>query len=185
MAFTILLLLDVYSITSSIRPPVRVSTLSPELKNEKIFIASINRNSEYILRLYWMSSLLALVKALGPSNVFVSIMESGSQENTKGALSELEVQLNELGVETKLVLGVDVHGQLEEISNPPSEEEGREGWIYTGRWDTGWEVRRIPYLAKLRNVVMEPLNAMSSKRKFDRILWINDVVFTVSVTHVI
>ena len=77
-------------------------------------------------------------------------------------------------------MGVDALEQAAELKNVPSEEDGREGWIFTGRGEKGWEVRRIPYLARLRNRAMEPLLEMSPGRVFDRVLWINDVVFTVS-----
>ena len=41
------------------------------------------------------------------------------------------------------------------------------------------ELRRIPYLARLRNLVMEPLFEMKkSGQTVDKILFLNDVVFT-------
>jgi hypothetical protein len=56
---------------------------------------------------------------------------------------------------------------------------GKEGtgdnWIKT---DEGWFPRRISYLAELRNIVLEPLKA--STQNFDKILFINDVIFSVS-----
>ncbi len=182
MILTIFLLLDALIITSFRPLPVRTASLPPQLKTEKIFIASINRNSEYMLRLYWSRALLALCSALGPSNVYVSILESGSQEDTKGALRDLEAKLNELGVENRIELGQDVYEQFEELQAVPGPDEDRTGWIFTGRGPKGWEVRRIPYLAALRNRAMQPLLEMKSKRKFDRVLWINDVVFRVSGT---
>lgn len=112
--------------------------------------------------------------------MFVSIVESGSQEDTKGALAELGGQLFALGAEHKIELGIDVFEQAKELQNVP-EEGNRTGWIHTGRGKEGWEVRRIPYLANLRNQAMEPLLEMREKRTFDRILWINDVVFSVNL----
>ncbi len=53
--------------------------------------------------------------------------------------------------------------------------------MFTGRGRSGWEVRRIPHLADLRNRAMRPLREMAPGRMFDRVLWINDVVFTVSL----
>lgn len=136
------------------------------------------RNSEYMLRLYWNSALLRLIDTLGPENVYVSILESGSQEDTKGALRELELKLNTLGVENRIVLGIDAEEHAERLKNVP--EEKREGWIFTARGEKGWELRRIPYLADLRNKVMAPLLEIdeTSYERFDRVLWINDVVFT-------
>jgi hypothetical protein len=176
----VILLLDAYLITSSHPKPTRTSTLSPGLKDQKIFIASMARNSEYMLRLYWNSALIRLVGALGTSNVYVSILESGSQEDTKGALRDLETKLNELGVQNKIVLGIDSEQQAEMLKHVPEEDADRTGWIFTARGETGWELRRIPYLAELRNRVMQPLLQEARDTKFDKVLWINDVVFTVS-----
>lgn len=177
LTFAFIILFDAYNILSYRPKPVRTTTLPAHLANEKIFIASICRNSEYMLRLYWSDALLKLVTHLGPQNVFISIYESGSQEDTKGALRELEASLNALGVENRITLGMTVEEQSTEVGNVP---EDKTGWIFTGRQEKGWEVRRIPYLANLRNKAMEPLAEMEQKRRFDRVLWINDVVFTVS-----
>ncbi len=133
-----------------------------------------------MLRLYWNSALIRLVQALGPANVFVSILESGSLEDTKGALKELETKLNELGVQNKIVLGIDAVQQAELLKHVPEQEADRTGWIFTARGEKGWEMRRIPYLADVRNRVMQPLLQEARNTKFDKVLWINDVVFTVS-----
>ena len=53
-----------------------------------------------------------------------------------------------------------------------------DNWIKT---DKGWFPRRISYLAELRNMVVEPLQ--NSSRHFDKVLFINDVIF--SVQHLI
>lgn len=127
-----------------------------------------------MLRLYWNTALLNLVQHLGTKNVFVSILESGSQEDTKGALSDLEKKLNELGVANRIEVGMSVEEQAAWVLDVP-EEGNREGWIFTGRGGKGWEPRRIPYLADLRNIVMEPLGEQG---RYDTVLWINDVVFT-------
>lgn len=180
LTLTLILIFDAFFITSSRPTPLRISTLPSHLKDEKIFIASIFRNSEYMLRLYWSSALLRLVEHLGPQNVYVSILESGSQEDTKGALRDLERSLTEMGVENQVSLGMGVMEQYEETLNVPGPDEDRTGWIFTGRGEKGWEIRRIPYLAKLRNEALEPMLNMEHRRKFDKVLWINDVVFTVS-----
>jgi Cryptococcal mannosyltransferase 1 len=176
----LIFVLDTLLITRSAPRPQRTKTLPPSLRNERIFIASMARNSEYMLRLYWNSALLRLIETLGPENVYVSIMESGSQEDTKGALRDLELKLNALGVENRIVLGIDAEQHTERLKNVPP-EGNREGWIFTARGEKGWELRRIPYLADLRNQVMAPLLEIeeTSYDRFDRVLWINDVVFTV------
>jgi hypothetical protein len=133
-----------------------------------------------MLRLYWNSALLDLVKKLGIGNVFVSIVESGSYDDTKGALIDLEMSLNDLEVDNRVSLGQTSEEQIDYLMTPP-EGESKPGWIFTGRGDTGWELRRIPHLAETRNRAMKPLTELiSAGEKFDKVLWINDVVFTVS-----
>lgn len=149
-----------------------------------------------MLRLYWNDALISLVTFLGPQNVFVSIVESGSLDDTKGALRDLEGQLKILGAETRIELSEDARAQIESLKHVPGDKKG---WLYTARqranagpkfgneWrdvgDGGWEKRRIPHLADLRNQAMEPL--LLQKGRFDRVLWINDVVFTVGYGHVL
>ncbi|KAB8303390.1 hypothetical protein EYC80_004819 [Monilinia laxa] len=163
-----------------------LSGLRPHIgtpNNETIFIAAIFRRSELMLRQNWSAAIISLVKHLGPKNVYVSVLESGSWDGTKAALMDLDKMLGEVGVERTIDLGMDREAQLEELKRVPAEGEDRSGWLYTGREESesGWEMRRIPYLARLRNKAMEPLLKIWDKgrgRKFDRVLWINDVVFT-------
>ncbi|KAL3420989.1 polysaccharide export protein [Phlyctema vagabunda] len=169
-----------YSIVS--QPSETRETSNPVL-GQKIFIASIFRNNEYILRLHWINALLDTIKVLGPENIYVSIVESGSQDDTKGALRDLQHLLEDLGVEHKIELGETVEEQGASLLAVP-EEGKREGWIYSGRIEkseSGWEVRRIPYLARLRNKAMEPLSSGKLEKegkKFRKVMWINDVIFT-------
>jgi hypothetical protein len=115
---------------------------------------------------------LDLVTYLGPSNVYFSAVESGSQDGTKDALQELKSALDAKGIENNIQLGMTVWEQIAEIENRPQQRE--KGWIWNkakGQWD----VRRIPYLSRVRNQAMEPLRKLD--RKFDKVLWLNDVVF--------
>ncbi|KAM0163331.1 hypothetical protein ACHAPG_001255 [Botrytis cinerea] len=135
-------------------------------------------NNELILRSHWSAALLDLVRHLGVDNVYISIVESGSWDNTKGALRDLDVELEKLGVERSIELLNITH--KDEVERVPDPDE--EGWIQTNR--TRKELRRIPYLAKLRNRVMDKLKKLADKRdgqgkrSFDKILWLNDVIFT-------
>ena len=139
--------------------------------NEKIYIASIHWNNEGILRSHWVSAVIDLAKELGHDNVFVSVQESGSWDDSKGALSILDEELEKAGIRRKIILDPTTH--LDEINEPAAET----GWIWTRR--DKMELRRIPYLARLRNLVMEPLYKMhNSGEAFDKILFLNDVVFT-------
>ncbi|KAM0722855.1 hypothetical protein Q7P37_001053 [Cladosporium fusiforme] len=137
---------------------------------EKIFIASIHWNNEKILRSHWVPGVLDLVKHFGEDNVYVSVQESGSWDDSKGALRELDQALEKSGVRRKIILDDTTHE--DEIKKTPAES----GWIQTPRGQT--ELRRVPYLARLRNLVLEPLQELAEAgEKFDKILFINDVVF--------
>ncbi|RAK81436.1 glycosyltransferase family 69 protein [Aspergillus fijiensis CBS 313.89] len=147
------------------RPP-------PPLPSDRIFIASTHWNNERILRSHWNDAVVDLVRTLGSENVFVSVLESGSWDDSKGALRELDTRLDRLGVRRNITLSDTTHH--DEISAPP----GRDGWIKTPRGRT--ELRRIPYLARLRNWTLQPLEDLARQGiTFDKVLFLNDVVFTV------
>ncbi|KAJ5165044.1 Mannosyltransferase 1 CMT1 [Penicillium coprophilum] len=140
-------------------------------KQERIYIASINWNNELILRSHWSKALKLLVLKLGPENVFISIYESGSYDNTKGALRELDWELERMRVPRNITLSPVTHE--DEIAAPARGE----GWIRTP--DGKKQLRRIPYLARIRNLSLQPLRDLASKGiTFDKILFLNDVVFT-------
>jgi hypothetical protein len=168
------ILLDSLLIVSHSPLPARVSPGS-DTHTQKIFIASIHRNNEFILRTHWSEAILNLTRHYGPANVYFSTYESGSLEGTKEALSDLDEELGALGVRRSVVL--DYANQINEVSREPTEDE--EGWIMTS---TGRRMlRRIPYLANLRNEVMQKLlDEAEEGRTYDLVLWLNDVVFNVS-----
>lgn len=176
--FLALFVLDTYLITAYTPQPTRVtpesaSTLEPK---PRIYVAGIHRNSEKILYSHWNSAVIDLVKFYGADNIFVSLYESGSIEGTKGALARLDNNLRHLGVRTSIIL--DEADQLLEVEKEVNEAE--EGWVFTKRGK--YELRRIPYLASLREKVMERLyKEQESGREYDFVLWLNDVVFNVCV----
>lgn len=138
----------------------------------KIFIASIHWNNEEILRERWIPSILELAKHLGSDNVFVSVHESGSWDRSKDVLRSLDIQLESSGIRRRIILDGTTH--KDNINKAP----GATGWIRTPRGRI--ELRRIPYLAYLRNLILEPLQGLAEEGiYFDKILWINDVVFDV------
>jgi len=155
--------------------PAETTPPTPSNPGQRIFIASIHWNNEKILRSHWVPSILELVQHLGPQNVFVSVQESGSWDDSKGALRELDAALGEKGVRRRIVLDETTHA--DEIGRTPA--PGEEGWIQTSRGLK--ELRRVPYLARLRNLVLEPLEEMAKEEGevFERVLWVGDVVFTV------
>jgi hypothetical protein len=147
---------------------------------QKIFIASIHWNNEKILRSHWVPGVLGLVDHFGKDNVYVSVQESGSWDDSKGALRELDQSLEQAGVRRRIILDETTHE--DEIKKLPAEN----GWIQTSRGAK--ELRRVPYLARLRNLVLKPLQELAEAGEhFDKILFLNDVVFTVCtsshITH--
>ena len=120
--------------------------------------------------------MLDLAKHLGPDNVFISIQESGSKDDSKGALRLLNGLLQDAGIRRRIVLDDTTH--KDELDKPP----GTSGWVRSLQGHL--ELRRIPYLSRLRNFVLEPLHELVKEGEhFDKVLFINDIVFTVSVLH--
>jgi hypothetical protein len=77
---------------------------------------------------------------------------------------------------------LDETTHADDIGKTPAEPVEDDGWIRTSRGKE--ELRRVPYLAKLRNLVLEPLEEMAREEGevFERVVWLNDVVFTVCTT---
>ena len=169
LLFTLFCIIDVLSLTSA-RQHQKLPAKSPDVRGQKIFIASIHWNNEPILRSNWNLAVLNLVEYFGPENVYISIYESGSWDDSKEALRALDRDLEGKGVRRTVKLSETTHA--DEMKQPATD-----GWIQTPRGRT--ELRRIPYLSRLRNLALEPLNSSSNGTKFDKILFLNDVVFTV------
>src|SRR5690606_24844467 len=115
----------------------------PSKLNERVYIVSIHWNNEEVLP-EWNKALVSVVRALGPENVFVSVFESGSWDSSKKLLRGLDKELASLSVERNITLDRTTHKDV--IKAPPVPGEG---WVRTPQGKT--ELRRIPYLAKLRN----------------------------------
>lgn len=174
LAVLILFLFAVWDLVSRLD-----SSLEPQVfgnSNDlpgRVFIASNHWNSGKILRSHWCDAVVGLITKLGPENVYFSLYESGSWDDTKEVIRELDRRLGKLGVARNIILDETTH--MDEISKPPGE-----GWVETKRGKK--ELRRIPYLAKLRNIVLEPLEwpeVLNATHSFDKILFLNDVIFTV------
>lgn len=164
-------LIDFFSLVGARHRVVQVKDTQGS-STKRIFIASIHWNNEAILRSHWNEAVLRLVGHFGAENVFVSILESGSWDDSKGALKDLDAELERLGVGRKIILEGTTHA--DEIGQIPVSD----GWIDTARGKR--ELRRIPYLSRLRNRSLEPLAELAEEGiKFDQVLFLNDVVFTV------
>ncbi|KAL9580770.1 MAG: hypothetical protein Q9212_004296 [Teloschistes hypoglaucus] len=144
--------------------------IAESIPAQRIFIASIHWNNEAILRSHWNRAVLRLVDHFGAHNVYISILESGSWDDSKVALKWLDGELGRLGVPRTIILDETTHA--DEIAATP----GSSGWIDTARGKK--ELRRIPYLSRLRNRSLQPLDQLVEKGiRFDRVLFLNDVVF--------
>lgn len=138
----------------------------------RIFITSLHWNNEAILP-SWSEELVKLVEVLGRENVFISIFESGSWDASKSLLGELDEKLVDMDVKRNITLGEGTHEEF--VSQRSGKEEG---WVRTNRGKQ--EMRRIPYLAKLRNQGLSELERLSEAGTgFDKVLFLGDVVFRV------
>ena len=164
--------LELFYVRRSLYSSLHESRSSRELHNQKVFIATTHWNNEAVLRSHWNDAIEALVIFLGPENVYISIYGSGSWDDTKSALRLLDNKLESLGVQRTIILDETTH--VDEIGKPPAPS----GWIETPRGKK--ELRRIPYLSGLRNLSLKPLADLAKKGStYDKILFLNDVVFTV------
>jgi hypothetical protein len=146
---------------------------------ERIYIASIHWNNEEVLQSHWNNAVVALAKALGPENVYITVYESGSWDNSKHVLRELDTSLGEHNIRRNITLSETTHSDEMSVAN---EKKGL-GWIKTPRGKK--ELRRIPYLSRLRNWTLEPLQELSRQGEvFDKVLFLNDVVFSVCLRTV-
>ena len=172
LLFFVIFIVDIFLHTShrSATSHQPSTTLVPSIASDRIFLASIHWNNAAVLSSNWTSSLLSLTDKLGPENVYVSILESGSWDESKKILKELDQALEQQGVNKTVILRSSTH--KDELEKPMGD-----GWIETPRG--GRELRRIPYLSHLRNEVMEPLQQETDlNRSYGHVVWINDVVFT-------
>ena len=84
----------------------------------------------------------------------------------------MAMELENMGIPHRVEMSESTH--KDEIENPNKGE----GWIDTPRGKR--ELRRIPFLAKLRNRTLQDLIDLQKKgQHFDKVLFLNDVVFTV------
>lgn len=155
-----------------------VPSLPSPAQNQKIFICAQFWTNAKVIQDRWGQALLDLVGVLGKDNIYVSIYESGSLDNTKEVLQLLDKVLAESQISRSIVLDPTTHA--DEINAGPLDGQGnpRSGWIQTATVGAGKEMRRIPYLARLRNKALQPLFDLHAKgHNFDKILFLNDVVF--------
>lgn len=125
---------------------------------EKIFIAANLRDPNGLLaRGDWAKNVLDLISLLGPENVYLSIFQNDSGESAVEALAELESK-----VVCNHTLKAIRHLDLDSLPRVTLPDGAR-------------RIPRIAYLASVRNQALLPLDTTGTT--FDRILFINDVIF--------
>jgi len=149
LGFVVFLLWQVLFNASYANPPA--FSIPPD---ERVFIAA-NIIDGDLINGPWGNSLVELVKAIGKDRVFVSIY--GGPTHALEALGE------RLECETALVS--EDNQPLDADTIPRTE-------LPTGES----RIKRIAYLAEVRNKALEPLKYLSMK--FDRVLFINDVFYS-------
>ena len=150
------------------------SRTGSEYPFERIFIVSTHWNNERVLRDHWNAQVLRLAEYLGPQNVFVSVYESGSWDDSKGALRELGHALDAINIPNHIALDPVTH---KDLMDQPSETTG---WVTIPGNGEKKELRRIPYLSKIRNLSLRPLLSLREKGMlFTKILFLNDVIFNI------
>ncbi|GAB7353519.1 hypothetical protein MBLNU459_g3964t1 [Dothideomycetes sp. NU459] len=163
---------------------VRSATLSNSTKpahymghnhrNERVFIAAAITDAA-LIRGPWGRSVIELIDIIGPENAFLSIYENDSGPDTAAALRELEEKVK---CDSSIV----------------SEHLPRENFPTVMLPNGDERVKRITYLAEIRNRAMRPLYASQAPKNqsmqtaaspfvvpeqdFDKVLFLNDVIFS-------
>ena len=121
---------------------------------ETVYIAA-NIIDGALIKGAWGASLMDLIDVIGKERVFVSIY-GGPTEALKHLESMLECEHSFVSEEeSPIALASIPHTKL-----PTGEER----------------IKRIAYLAEVRNMALKPLDTL--ERRFDRVLFINDVFFS-------
>ncbi|OAX79258.1 hypothetical protein ACJ72_06423 [Emergomyces africanus] len=128
-------------------------------QNEKVFIAAslYDRDGE-LARGRWGENVLELIRLLGKDNVFLSIYENNSGAEGETALKQFEQK-----VECKRSIVYEEHMDINAVPHITLADGSK-------------RIKRIAYLAEVRNRALQPLDDPASDR-FDKLLFFNDVVF--------
>lgn len=167
--FALVILTSIFS-PSYTRPPPHYEVLRKSAldntdpgrgnpRNETVFIAaSLYDRDGKLARGQWGKQLLQLIDLLGDSNVFLSIYENDSGKEGESALRELEQQISspkdivfEQHLDFKSLPVVIIPGGAK-------------------------RVKRIEYLAQVRNRALQPLDDHPQIR-YDKLLYLNDILF--------
>lgn len=128
-------------------------------RSEKIFIAaSLYDPNGGLVSGQWGAGVLELVNLLGPENVFLSIYENDSGTKGESSLRNWEAQIP---CEKSVVF--EDHLNLESLATVTVPGGAK-------------RIKRIEYLAEVRNRALRPLEK-NPERQFDKLLYLNDVIF--------
>lgn len=139
-------------------------------RHEKVFIANnLYDGSGELARGKWGSSLLELIDLLGEENTFLSIYENDAGDEAERALAELDAQ---------------VHCNKSIVFEPHYDFSHAENVTLP---DGSVRLRRVPYLADLRNRALRPLEEQNRKGiQYDKVLFLNDVYYDpVDIVHLL
>ncbi|KAL1696295.1 cryptococcal mannosyltransferase 1-domain-containing protein [Schizophyllum commune] len=117
---------------------------------EKVFIAAMFHNNAGVIP-YWTEQCLKLIHYLGTENVYVSIVESHSTDNSPDLLRQFDAALSDLHVEKRILVNDKTTSRPSTMDTSPA---------------------RIQYLAAVRNLALEPL---VERGGFERVLFSNDI----------
>ncbi|KAK0556869.1 hypothetical protein OC846_000896 [Tilletia horrida] len=136
----------------------KLAPLPEPIQNRTYYFAANLYNVEPMLP-SWTSSMLRIIERVGKDNVYLSIYESNSKDQTKRGLTLFEQKLESLGIAHKI--------RMDDESTRVGKDHGeRVGG-------------RIEYLSMVRNVALQPLDeglrGVKAGKDFDRVVWFNDV----------
>ena len=127
-------------------------------QEQKVYIAaSLYDPGGHLVGGQWSDNVLQLINLLGPENTFLSIYENDSGP---------EAQAAQAGLDARLPCNHSLVFQ---------EHLGFEGVPNVTVPDGTTRVKRMAYLAEVRNKALEPLDQLSTH--FDKVLYLNDVFF--------
>ncbi|KZF19248.1 glycosyltransferase family 69 protein [Xylona heveae TC161] len=126
--------------------------------NEKVFIAA-NIVDADLIRGAWGQAVIGLIDELGAENTYLSIYENDSGPETREALAELRQKVK---CRSTIISEHLPRENIPKVELPSGEKR----------------IKRIEYLATVRNRALQPLDTIGKFTAFDKILFLNDVVFS-------
>lgn len=146
----------------------------PRPDHGKIFLTAALRNNAALISAHWRPALVALVKMLGPENVYVSIVASGSEDDTAHELARLNMDLMVLGALRRFA---HAEGSFEQqLLDAFPDGDGGEGKGWRDVPGEGRRLRQASWSAHVRNLQLEPLDEMNEKGglRYGRLVFIDD-----------